>query len=108
VDGARGLAALIPSHADIVPNHGDPPHHPGFTVFRVSPVFCVYEMRKKTFVVTVRVTESMFRRIERLGESLSRPGIPATRTMVLRYVIVKGLEASEAVRGLNRSQRTRK
>lgn len=60
-------------------------------------------MKEKSLNLTVRVTESMFGRIERLAESLSRPGSPATRSMALRYVLVKGLDAAESLRGLNRS-----
>jgi len=65
-------------------------------------------MKEKSFNLTVRVTESMLARIERLTESLSRPGIPSTRSMALRYVIVKGLDTAESLRGLGRTRRGRK
>lgn len=61
-------------------------------------------MKEKSLNLTVRVTESMFARIERLAECLSRPGIPSSRSMALRYVITKGLDAAESIRGLNRKR----
>ncbi len=64
-------------------------------------------MKEKSFAISFRVTESMLQRIDRLGESLSRPGIPAKRCMVLRYALVKGLDAAESLRGLNKTRRGR-
>jgi hypothetical protein len=64
----------------------------------------VFEIVEKSFVLTVRVTESMLGRIDHLTESLSRPGNRSTRAYALRYVLVKGLDVAEAVRGMGRGR----
>lgn len=64
-------------------------------------------MKEKSLVLNVRITPEMLGRLDRLTEFLSRPGNPSTRSYALRYVIIKGLDAAEGVRGLNRTQRPR-
>jgi len=67
----------------------------------------VDEMKEKSLVLNVRITPDMLGRLDRLTEFLSRPGNPSTRSYALRYVITKGLDAAEAVRGLHRTERPR-
>jgi hypothetical protein len=61
-------------------------------------------MKERILVLNVRITQGMLERVDRLTEFLSRPGNPSTRSYALRYVIVKGLDAAESIRGLNRKR----
>ncbi len=56
--------------------------------------------------MTLRVPREWVARLDRIAESLSRPGSRATRSIAIRYVFVKGLEASEAIRGIKKRPST--
>lgn len=43
----------------------------------------------------VRVPESWLVRLDRLAEKMSRPGMPVTRTEVLRLAMYRGIEGLE-------------
>lgn len=58
--------------------------------------------------ISIRLPPTWYERVARIQSSLSRPGMPARRAEVLRYIFAKGLEATEGVRGLSKTGRPAK
>lgn len=50
--------------------------------------------------MTLRVPKEWVARLDKIAETLSRPGSRATRSIAIRYALGKGIEASEAIRGI--------